>query len=322
MMSDSILHSKPGNAIGHSFTRNEQLMFAIIPACVNFASGIFAVAINSVLLYILVQNHKSGSRVLICNLAITDLLTGLVVQQSYAIHMILSMKAPNYVALYMFNFTAYLVCGLSLVTAGGMSLDRLIATLFPFWYKIRAKPRVFTFTVVFIWVQGVGFLTLYLSGVINNTLAQLAFSLTVCFAVLSFAISYPLIARNFRLREKRVTQSSSLPSAAATELRQQRQAKVTRTFAFMVIALCLMYLPMVVVKLLLWKASDTHLKTLDIINRVTNTVAFLNSSLNPMLYCYGNNAVRAEIKQCFANFFSRFIGKRTVTQQDGCTSSS
>ena len=300
-MSDSILYTGPRNNTLTS-ENNANFIAAIITVVINIVSGIFAVTLNSLLLHTLILKQKSASRILICNLAVADLLTGLVTQSCYVVHIIMDVRGKfSHTALFIFNFSAYALCGISLVTAGGMSLDRLLATLVPFRYKHHSKPRLFVIIVMVIWLQALGIVSLYMAGIISNMLSQMAFSMTVIFAVLSFVISYSIIVKNHRVRDRRISHAASLHTA---NQRQQRQSKVNKTFACMVVAMCLMYLPMVAVKLLLWKADSAQFTVLNIANRIANTTTFLNSSINPVLYCYGNVTVRAQIKESVRNIVS------------------
>lgn len=304
-MSDSILLG-PENINEKNLTRNEkqvQFAFAVFTIATNLVSSILNVIINGLLLHIHVQTRKSSSRILVFNLTLTDILTGLVVQPAYATHIILDINGEtNYNAFLFFNFTAYLVCGMSLLTAGGMSIDRLAATVRPFSYKFYGKPRIYVAVVVLIWLQGLTFVSLYTANIINRVLAQMVFMLTVTFAVFSFVLSYAIIINSMRQRERRITQMGLQGPQSTRKKSVAQRNGVTKTFALMVIALCVMYLPMFVVKIFVWRANSSHIVALNIVNRLANTVTFLNSLLNPILYCYSNTNTKRQMKEMFFKF--------------------
>ena len=308
-MSDSILLGAESiqNRNISSSEHKIQATFAVITIAVNIISAILNVIINGLLLHVHIKNRKSPSRILICNMTVTDFLTGLIVQPAYAAHIIIDLNGhPSYSALLFFNFTAYLVCGMSLVTAGGMSIDRLFATIRPFSYKFYGKPRIYVIMVVFIWSQGFTFVSLYTADVINRAMAQTAFMLTVIFAVISFVVSYAIIITSIRKRERRITNSGlqgPLSVRKQSTTQQNQRNKITKTFALMIIALCAMYLPMFVVKIFVWRAKSSQLVVLNIANRLSNTVTFLNSLLNPVLYCYSNVNSKRQVKDLLSAVF-------------------
>ena len=325
-MGDSILKGEFNLQREHntsSYEHKAYFTIAVITVAINIASSLATVVLNSLLLRIHIRNQKSPSRILVCNLAVTDILTGLVVQPTYVVHIIHDLKGSiDSTAFLVFSFAAYLVCGMSLVTAGGMSVDRLLATVKPFVYKSYGNPKIFGAIVVFIWVQGVCFVSLYTANVINNSLAQLAFTLTVAFAVISFIVSYAIILKSIRRRERRVTNCGPHGPNTVRSNQQTRKKKITVTFALMVITICLMYLPMFIVKLLLWQADSSQLLALNIANRIANTVTFLNSLLNPLLYIYNNVTVRRQMKDmCSSNcFLFRQNQPRPLTGANGARS--
>lgn len=276
---------------------------SVMAIVINIVSGILTVIINAIILTIHIQNRKSPSRVLIASLAVTDLLTGMVVQPMFIVHVILDLCGKfNDTVFLVFNFFGYVVCGVSLVTAGGMSVDRLFASVAPFWYKIHGKPKIFIGVVAFIWFQGICFCSLFVAGVIDNKLAQLAFGLTVGFAVVTFIVSYIIIMFKMRMQERRVMQRGPLAHNTVTNQSNKQRKNTTKTFALLIMMLCLMYLPMFVIKYLLWKAKPSQIYALLIVNRVANTVTFLNSLSNPLLYCYFNLSIRRRVKEILTNY--------------------
>ena len=312
-MSDSILLGADSIAKQNISTSEHHLQFtfAIITMCINLTSSIPTVIINGMLLHIHIKNRKSPSRIIICNMTVTDLLTGFVVQPAYSAHIIKDLNGEfSYSVFLLFNFAAYLVCGMSLLTAGGMSIDRLFATIKPFSYKSYGKPRTYLIVVVFIWFQGVTFVSLYTAGAIDREMAQAVFMLTVSFAMVSFIVSYTIIISSMRKRERRITNASSNGALSATKRPTTQRNKITKTFALMIIALSVMYLPMFVVKILVWRSQSSQIVALNIANRLANTTTFLNSLCNPILYCYANASTKRQLQEQLLVFSGLFKGNR------------
>ena len=289
-----------------SSEHNFHLTFAIITITTNLVSSVLNVILNGLLLHTHMQNRRSPSQILVGNLTVTDILTGLIVQPAYAVHIVLDINGIfNYPVFVFFNFTAYLVCGISLVTAGGMSIDRLAATIRPFSYKFYGKLKIYVAAVALIWLQGIAFVLMYTFDVIGKAFARMAFMLIVSFAVLSFILSYTVIIVSMQKRERRITQSGPCGMMSTQKRSTTQRNNITKSFALMIIALCVMYLPLFFVKIVLWRSRNSHCVALNALNRLSNTVTFLNSLLNPILYCYSNKNTKRQIKEIVAKCFAQ-----------------
>jgi len=315
-MSDSILLGEDSVA-KQNITASEyqvQLTFSIITIIINSMASLPTIILNSMLLHIHIKNRKSPSKIIICNMTVTDILTGLLVQPAYAAHIIMDLQGTLvYSNFLFFSFTAYFVCGMSLITAWGMSIDRLLATVRPFSYKFYGKSRTYIVVVIFIWFQALVFVSLYTAGVIGRVMAQTVFILTVSFAMVSFIVSYAIIIKFMRKRERRVTRTTPSGNISKRKQSNAQPNKITKTFALMIIALCVMYLPMFVVKVLLWRAKSQNIVALNIANRLANTITFLNSLFNPILYCYTNNNTMQQLKELFLSCCGHF-GRSSIQQ--------
>ena len=314
-MSDSILLGAD-SITKQNITTSEhgaQLTFAVITVCINLISSFPTVILNAMLLHIHIKSRKSPTMIVVCNMTVIDMLTGLIVQPAYAAHIILDLYGLfSYGVFLFFNFNAYFVCGMSLMTACGMSIDRLFATIRPFSYKSHGKQRTYIIVVVFIWFQGLAFVSLYTAGVIGRVMAQTVFMLTVSFAMVSFIVSYTVIIRSMRKRTRRIT-TCGQDGILSTKKQGTQTTRITKTFALMIIALCAMYLPMFVVKVLVWRARSSQIVALNIANRLANTITFLNSLFNPILYCYTNNNTKRQLHEVFSAFV-RVLSRNRIQQ--------
>ena len=269
---------------------------AIFCSIVNTIFAVLSIVENIIILLALRKRRKSSSNLLLYNLALTDLLTGLIVQPLYCVHIALDIQEKHSRPIFLgFSFTAYLLSGLSLMTIAGMSLDRVIATLFPFRYRVNARWPIFAGYLIFAWINCLLVISLYLSGIMGSRGGRYSFMITIIYSLSAFFISYMLILRAVR-RQNGLVHPVSACNSRNNKLRHLRQQKVTKSFALLATTLCLMYLPMFVVKALTWNlnCSLNTFPLLALLNRITNTLTFLNSSVNPILYCYIDKGLKKE----------------------------
>ncbi|XP_078344530.1 histamine H2 receptor-like [Oculina patagonica] len=219
---------------------------------------------------------RSTSMIMLCSLAVSDLLVGLITQPFYIalqltedrfIHNVWLMIGPS-------------LCIVSLMTITAITVDRYLA----FHYLIRyatlvTKSRV-KYTLVIIWL-----VTLIASGLVFWDMRVHSFlsGVVTIFCPIISTFSYIriyVIVRRHQLQihaQQQAVQSSN----AENNLNMARlKRSAINTFMFY-IALILCYLPIYVIM--------THYgifgKDWQPEWEFAHTVAFMNSSINPFLYC-------------------------------------
>ena len=212
--------------------------------------------------------------IMVCSLALTDFFVGLVVQPLY-IGQQLSRKS-NLLALE--ASVSHSVCGVSFLTITAISLDRFLALHYHLrYFTVVTKSRIIC-TAAIIWLFSFPSMGLYFW---NKRLHRLfvGFIVVICFMVSTF--SYVGIYRIVRKHQRQIhIQQNMVEGFRSGNNIMRLKRSAVNTFLFY-IALILCYFPFFVFITLTgvfkqkWKVQWSF----------SATVVFMNSSVNPFLYC-------------------------------------
>ena len=259
---------------------------------------------------ILVALHKEtpslhpSTKLLFRCLAVTDLCVGLITQPLYAIAFMPQATKINWVVLNYFitaNYiSSYTLCGLSGLTSTAISVDRLLALLLGLRYKqVVTLWRVRAVLILFwsICVPG-GLMYLWSK---SATLIVVFVFVVLCLVTSIF--SYTKIF--LKLREHQVQVRSHVHQGQTsgegiTPLNIVRYKKTVWSILWIQLTLTICYVPYGIESLLWINGIDTDYSWLS-----TATLVYLNSSLNPILYCWRMREVRQAVKDTIRQFCCR-----------------
>ena len=280
-----------------------QLIFL---AVVNIFLSVTAFLGNTL---ILVALHRESSRrppfvsiVLYRNLAITDLCVGILVEPTYIAYL-MSLMGKRFDICHYTRVTCFLttsvLCPVSFLTLTAISVDRLLVVLLRFRYRQVASSRRKVITVVVFWILSIVGASLYFW---DPFLKTWLFGRTITLLCLITSIfSYTKIF--FILRHNQVDVQNS---AARGQPRQAipgnivRYRKAVYSALWVQAALLCCYVPVGIVGAFTPQRGPVPL-TNYLAREFTLTLVYLNSSLNPLLYCWKirevKRAVKATIRQ-------------------------
>ena len=251
---------------------------------------------------ILIALHKVTSiypptKLLFRCLAVTDLLVGLISQPLYVTILFPRFTTWNEnVAIDLADgFFFRLLPAVSLLTSAAISVDRLLALLLGLRYRHTVTLRRVWVVIVCIWLIS----ALPATGDIFFEYPKLydiafwLFSALITFSLLVSVFSYAKIFKTLRYRQVQVhcnTQQKQRPNGGGNQLNIARYKKTVYSIAWVQLALLICYLPYILIG---WFGDSTEI---DILGELFVTLIYLNSSLNPALYCWRIRDVRQEVK--------------------------
>ena len=191
-----------------------------------------------------------------------------------------------------FNILVYFFCCASFFTITAITVDRFLALQLHLRYHAVVTTSRVTGIVIFIWIfSGVNTLLLFLSSRIYIVLRVMVISLLAGNFVIYFKIY--LIARRHQRQIQHQHQHQHQRQARNENSSRVKRFKKTGFNTFLVYILLLFcYMPYSVVSL-----YDGEI--FPIFYFTTVTLVFLNSSLNPLLYCWRDHEIRTAVKQLF-----------------------
>ena len=252
---------------------------------------------------ILVALHKETSlhpptKLLFRCLAITDLCVGVISQPLFAVlYLSDAITGMNREAIYYIDtlnvVSSFVLCCVSVLTACAISVDRLLALLSGLRYRhvvTLSKVRAVIFCS---WLIGLSCGLIYLWNV------RIAF--TVFFAIVMFSIATSVFSYgkiNVKLRQHHL-QVQALPEGQLkgrqVPLNIARYKKSVSSVLWVQLVQVICYLPFLVVVMLM-TYSGVSGGNFEITFAITATLTYLNSSLNPVLYCWRIRNVRQAAK--------------------------
>ena len=293
----------------------------IIFCSLNILLSITASLGNTVILIALrkVTSLHSPTKLLFQCLAITDLGVGLISQPLYIIYNMFlrnfNLKLWNIISILYDIIWALSIClcAVSLLTTTALSLDRLLALLLKLRYRHVVTLKRVRAVVFCFWLSPVSGIFMFL--VWDTNIALTAISVSVMLCIVTSLLSYTIIFIKLRLHQATVhptvqcdVHHHGQPIGGGIPALRIAQFKRTVTSIGLVqSALVVCYIPFVIVNaILLLNNVVANLEVFGMAsNLVYSTLVYLNSSLNPFLYCWRirevRQAVKASIKQLYCN---------------------
>ena len=228
-------------------------------------------------------------------LAVTDLCVGLVTQPLFTVKLLASLNDNEYPYVGSIEvISSQVLCGVSLLTSTAISVDRLLALSLGLRYRyVVTLRRVRALIISFWFLSGASIGSLFISGIY-----YFVYAVVMLISLLISAISYAKIY--FRLRHQllhvqgHVHQRQQLPpnGVVPTALNVARYKKTVSFIAWVQLGLFACYSPLciTIVSSHFVEFSD------DNIGYFFVCLLFLNSSLNPILYCWKIREVKQAVK--------------------------
>ena len=295
-------------SIKFSNITSEDVLSLSVPVMVSFIINIIINSITcpltvrlNVLVIMAVKRRptlQSYANILLACLAATDVVTGLLVQPSFILHMFLKLlevddEDVRHVVINFHNSALrfLLVCSslhLMLVT-----FERIIAIKYTLHYFVIMTKKKLKIAVTVSWLLPI-FSELFknITGhkFFSNVLVALTFKLVSC--VLFISISYLLLYQETRRHQKKM-KTEQLPREEVERFAKEKKA--LKTSVFVVGAVLLSFFPSIVLLSLIFHFSlDVVIKSnlYVILLPFVRTSGMSNSFFNPLIYCFRQKEIR------------------------------
>ncbi|XP_067024696.1 histamine H2 receptor-like [Acropora muricata] len=284
----------------------QNVIITIANCVVNLALAFVAITGNALVLYGVwkTPSLRSPSILLLCGLASTDFSVGVIAQPIFIARSFVGLfsRSVNLKLIFIKIYTmiALCLCGVSLALMTGISIDRLIAIHKPLQYpNIVTSSRV-TRIIVAIWIVSI----LAASSEFweeRVLFASLCSYILICLSIsiICHATMYKIMRRH-RLEIHSQIRAFDDRNARTIRIISLRKSVFNAYVLFIVLIIC--YCPYLVVSIVYFigKASELKLGRL-----LSSTVVFLNSALNPLLYCWRIREIRLAVLRTFRKIVSR-----------------
>ena len=239
------------------------------------------------------------SKLLFRNLAITDLCVGIIAEPLLVAYL-MSLVKQRWDICYELDYAGLaigaILCSVSLLTLTVISVDRLLALWLGLRYKRVATLRKAYISVIVMWVLSVviGAAIYSLDTVILDWSMCIAISLCVVISSLCYTKIFVALRRRKIGLEDSAFQGPTEVIKVPLNLARYRKAVYSALWVQVTLVVC--YLPFSIATTIPEISLSVYLMTL--------TLLLLNSSLNPLLYCWKIREVRQAVKDTIRQLFS------------------
>ena len=275
----------------------------------NIFLSIFATLGNTLILVALrnVSSIHPPTKLLFRCLAITDLCVGLLGQPLYVYvwYITICLDIGNRIVEldYVYQFIIYVLVVVSILTSAAISVDRLLALLLGLRYRhvvTLCRVRVLIACFWFIVVSNASLLCV--ARILFHDKLELAslwtFRAFIIFSIIVSTFSYTKIFFTLRHQQAQVRDhvQPEQSSRVRSVLNIARYKKTVYSVAWIQFAMLACYGPYIVM-VFLWHFGNIDYSTeIRIAREFFSCLIFLNSSLNPVLYCWRIKDFRQEVK--------------------------
>ena len=230
---------------------------------------------------------RSPSVIFLCNLAVSDLLVGSVVQPVYIVEKMVRIVPKLQEAVGAMRFAG---CGVSLSTMTAITVDRFFAL----HYHLQHPNLMKTSRAIYIIITIRFIITLFSFSILWSPRIYyflVAFFITICLLVclVCFIKIYRIVIRH---QLQIHVQQQAVENSTDTNKQQIRQTtKSAKNIFIYFLVMILFYTPSFFVHIF----SAINYLNSRILWTFPVTVAFMNSSINPFLYCWRTPGLRTAV---------------------------
>ena len=283
------------------FSRHSRPETVVIINCIlNAPLMLISILGNALVLAAIIRTPsiRSTHMIMICSLAVSDLLVGFIAEPFFIARELTRREVLVKLVVVM----GYSVSIISLCTMTAISLDRLLALHYHMKYITLVTTLRIKYTVGMIWFTNLLLTSFYF---INVSTYHFVIATITVICIMTSSFTYICIFRIVRRHQLQIhsQQQAVGTSNAGNSINMIRlQRSVINTFLFYIF-LIICYFPMYV--MLTIKLSNKAIWKKDW--NFSVTLVFMNSSINPFLFCWRLRELRVIVKKTIR----KIISKRT-----------
>ena len=265
---------------------------SVLTCILNAVFALLTTAGNVIILYVIWKKRElhSPSFILLFCLAASDLVAALICQPFFVAYHIAELvhNFNAYCALRIIqSISSYTTTGVSLATLSGISIDRLLAlTLHLRYNMIVTVPRI-TVTTFLVWIISLS--VVLLRFWMSNWMFVPVVVLLLTFLVT--AISTLKIFQIVRRHQRQISQQQQSVQGTMVNVLKCRKSSITVLYVY---GLLLMFFFPLFATIFVEAFTGYTLK-LKIAYDYVTTVVFINSFLNPLVYCWRIGEIRRAV---------------------------
>ena len=233
------------------------------------------------------------TNILLWGLSLSDLAVGLIVQPMFIVVLIYELNREGYQVLrIIFRFIQAFFISATILTLTSVSVDRCLALILHLRYVAVVTVKK---TILILCLIGLASVVHAVTILIDNDLHR---TVSLFLIVLCIVVNTSTCSTIYRIcrRHQIQIQNQSLPNQPeAFDMKRYRKSLITMIVLLILLVIC--YSPYICIRAIIaftdWPISPRRLFML----RLSASLIYLNSSINPLVYCWRLRAMRVAMKQ-------------------------
>ena len=270
---------------------------SILTSFLNAVFSLLTTTGNLIILYVIWKKQElhSPSFILLFSLAASDLVVGLICQPFFVAYHIAEFVGnlnAYCVVVIIQRLFSYTTTSVSLATLSGISIDRLLALTLHLRYNTVVTFNRIVLTNFVVWIGSVA-VVMSNFGTTTAWIFHSVAGLLLTFFVT--ALSTFKVFQIVRRHQRQISQQQRSVQRHTVNVLKLRKSSVTVLYVYGLILL--FYLPLLVT-IFVYKFTGLTTRMKIALDCVT-TVVFINSFLNPFVYCWRMREIRRAVKNVF-----------------------
>lgn len=273
-----------------------------------------AIMLNSVTIYAIRKTYSLPKtlRMLLLSLAFSDLGVGLLVQPLFVTFLVTELKqntednAALGVIHYIYLTAVNLLAFASFFGVMIISADRFLAIHLHLRYQEHVTYKRVVAVVILTWVLSVGLSLISLWIPVHIYYAVFAILYFSFMSIATFMNYKIFVAVRHHTREMQIQAQQVAHNDEMVNIERLRKSAVTAGWMYLLFMIC--YLPDTCIFWIITIASNSmttqQVDNVFLAQTFTSTLVFLNSSLNPVIFCWKINHVRHNVINILRKTFS------------------
>ena len=302
--------SKDAFSISYRMAGIEGFYSTLVATCFFNAFLLFtALVLNIITIQALrkIPSFPKPLKTFLISLAVSDLGVGLLVYPLYIARLLIEVEQSANQRLYNTVYTAHglfanLLCTASFLGIFALTVDRFLAIHLHLRYREPVTYRRVVAVVISVWVFSSCISLFVLNGILENVLDIITItSGAVCLTTtrLIYCKIYSIVRHHTNqhaLQLQEVSQNQNGEMANAARL---KKTELATFYVYVLFLACL--LPFLCVRTAIRMHGESVLRIHLL--RYSMTLVFLNSSLNPLIYCWKMRNIRQAVMSVLRNIF-------------------
>ena len=264
---------------------------------INTPFAIFAVLSNIVVLTTIckAKELRVPANILLCSLALTDLLVGLVTQPLFVAWRVMlhfpSTICRSELLHSLYEAFLYVCTGGSFLCLAYLSTDRFMAVSKPLHYRALVTTGKAARNMIIVWIVWIVFIVLRYTGIDEESNGIITSIVAAILVIYLLAIQIALMVS---IKRNSIHSLHAEGNSAIAAYKKEKRSAVTIVYIFL--ALLVFLLPAVVVQIVLGFTSANQSKTE--MNFAISAI-LINSSANPLIYFWRSREMRKAARRIF-----------------------